>query len=100
MRSCLRRPLAPGRSRVRAILVSSVIFFSLSSAMVIVCHLREFLFRKEYAGEFLKGENCDCDVPPGHSGPGGTFQESLLCSATLGFGKRDGRRLNHGVSFI
>src|SRR5579864_6238517 len=41
MRSCLRRPLAPGRSRVRAILVSSVIFFSLSSAIVI-CHLREF----------------------------------------------------------
>src|SRR5579862_5800380 len=35
IRSCLRRPLAPGRSRDRAILVSSVIFFSLSSAMVI-----------------------------------------------------------------
>jgi hypothetical protein len=32
-------PLAPGRSSVRAILVSSVIFFSLSSAMVIG-HLR------------------------------------------------------------
>src|SRR5579864_1744567 len=35
IRSCLRRPLAPGRSRDRAILVSSVMFFSLSSAMVI-----------------------------------------------------------------
>src|ERR1700756_5543596 len=35
IRSCLRRPLAPGRSRDRAILVNSVIFFSLSSAMVI-----------------------------------------------------------------
>src|SRR5215471_12833339 len=41
IRSCLRRPLAPGRSRDRAILVSSVIFFSLSSAMVID-HLKEF----------------------------------------------------------
>src|SRR5437763_4394088 len=40
IRSCLRRPLAPGRSRDRAILVNSVIFFSLSSAMVIN-HLRE-----------------------------------------------------------
>src|SRR2546421_10694815 len=35
IRSCSRRPLAPGRSRDRAILVNSVIFFSLSSAMVI-----------------------------------------------------------------
>src|SRR5207302_8439093 len=34
IRSCLRKPLAPGRSRVRAILVSSVMFFSLSSAIV------------------------------------------------------------------
>src|SRR6266404_6223703 len=40
IRSCLRNPLAPGRSKDRAILVSSVIFFSLSSAMVIN-HLRE-----------------------------------------------------------
>src|SRR5215467_8477912 len=34
IRSCLRMPLAPGRSSVRAILVNSVMFFSLSSAMV------------------------------------------------------------------
>src|SRR5262249_27261883 len=40
-RSCLRRPLAPGRSKVRAIFVSSVIFFSLSSAMVMVTY-KEF----------------------------------------------------------
>src|SRR5258707_11543314 len=40
IRSCLRNPLAPGKSKDRAILVSSVIFFSLSSAMVIN-HLRE-----------------------------------------------------------
>src|SRR5208282_471687 len=35
MRSCLRSPLAPGSSKDRAILVSSVMFFSFSSAMVI-----------------------------------------------------------------
>src|SRR5271166_3066513 len=35
IRSCLRSPLAPGRSKDRAILVSSVIFFSFNSAMVI-----------------------------------------------------------------
>src|SRR5450631_1907183 len=35
IRSCLRSPLAPGSSNDRAILVSSVIFFSFSSAMVI-----------------------------------------------------------------
>src|SRR5580692_12559442 len=39
MRSCLRRPLAPGSSRDRAILVSSVIFFSFSSAMVICTYV-------------------------------------------------------------
>src|ERR1700724_93057 len=36
MRSCLRIPLAPGRSKVLAILVSSVMFFSFSSAMVMI----------------------------------------------------------------
>ena len=36
MRSCLRRPLAPGRSKVLAILVSSVMFFSFNSAMVMI----------------------------------------------------------------
>src|ERR1700721_433069 len=39
IRSCLRRPLAPGSSKDRAILVSSVMFFSFSSAIVII-HLR------------------------------------------------------------
>src|SRR5215831_10316747 len=34
IRSCLRMPLAPDRSSVRATFVSSVMFFSLSSAMV------------------------------------------------------------------
>src|ERR1700733_5252484 len=43
IRSCLRSPLAPGSSKDRAILVSSVMFFSLSSAMVII-YLRGFSF--------------------------------------------------------
>src|SRR6266446_191240 len=43
MRSCLRSPLAPGSSKDRAILVSSVIFFSLSSAMVIFTYVDDFL---------------------------------------------------------
>src|SRR6202451_1117222 len=34
IRSCLRSPLAPGKSKVLAILVSSVMFFSFNSAMV------------------------------------------------------------------
>src|SRR6476646_2093167 len=85
MRSCLRRPLAPGRSRVRAILVSSVILFSLSSAIVI-CHLREFFcLRKdccesEARTSFLRKPEGPPDGPAWRD-----FQESLLCSATLGF---------------
>src|SRR5450759_3540982 len=39
MRSCLRSPLAPGSSKDRAILVSSVMFFSFSSAMVIFTYV-------------------------------------------------------------
>src|SRR6202162_2850335 len=39
MRSCLRSPLAPGSSKDRAILVSSVIFFSFSSAIVICTYV-------------------------------------------------------------
>src|SRR5271169_4717594 len=37
IRSCLRSPLAPGSSKVLAILVSSVMFFSFNSAMVMIC---------------------------------------------------------------
>src|SRR5271166_958602 len=43
MRSCLRSPLAPGSSKDRAILVSSVMFFSFSSAMVIFTYVDDFL---------------------------------------------------------
>src|SRR5215470_4819530 len=45
IRSCLRRPLAPGSSKDRAILVSSVMFFSFSSAMVIFTYRIGFLGR-------------------------------------------------------
>src|SRR5271165_6316296 len=38
IRSCLRRPLAPGRSSWRAILVNSVMFFSFNSEIVIVTY--------------------------------------------------------------
>src|ERR1700722_21004970 len=49
MRSCLRNPLAPGRSKDRAILVSSVIFFSFSSAMVIIRFTCEGIFKGGYS---------------------------------------------------
>src|SRR3954468_13482806 len=44
IRSCLRSPLAPGRSSVRAIRVSSVMFFSFNSAMVMFTY---GIFKKE-----------------------------------------------------
>src|SRR5205823_6774223 len=89
MRSCLRRPLAPGSSRVRAILVSSVMFFSLSSAIVI-SHLREFFdFDRGYADEFRGGKRLR--DPPG-TRPGGIFRKGYYAarrcgSATLSAGK-------------
>src|SRR5579872_4745950 len=49
MRSCLRRPLAPGRSRVRAIFVSSVMFFFFSSAIVIFTYGIFGIDRGDYA---------------------------------------------------
>src|SRR5450755_3303851 len=52
MRSCLRNPLAPGRSKDRAILVSSVMFFSFSSAMVIdSVHLRRDFSKEGHSGK-------------------------------------------------
>src|SRR6266496_428774 len=55
MRSCLRIPLAPGRSKVLAILVSSVMFFSFSSAMVMI-HLNPCTstYSLVSAGDFLR----------------------------------------------
>src|SRR6185437_1652714 len=61
IRSCLRRPLAPGRSSERAMRVSSVMFFSFSSAIVMFTYvgifkrgvIREAKRRSERAaGEF------------------------------------------------
>src|SRR5579863_2123360 len=71
MRSCLRRPLAPGSSRFRAILVNSVMFFSFSSEIVI-----GFDSPTE---DFAEGR------------AGGTFEgmrrsAARLCSAPLSFG--------------
>src|SRR5262245_29396449 len=66
MRSCFRNPLAPGRSKDRAILVSSVMFFSLSSAMVIR-HLRgDFLRRVRKGDSSLVGRTGGTDLssPP------------------------------------
>ncbi len=72
MRSCLRSPLAPGNSKDRAILVSSVIFFSFSSAMVI------FTYRMDFSREgFSRG------VLAAVWAHGGT----ALCSPPLCFGK-------------
>src|ERR1700677_2261386 len=56
MRSCLRSPLAPGSSKVLAILVSSVMFFSFSSAMVMI-HLHPVTQTYPFGvfGRFSKG---------------------------------------------
>src|SRR3954468_19956166 len=72
IRSCLRSPEAPGRSSVRAIRVSSVMFFSFSSAMVIDLPTR------------------DCDQgmyrrATGRARRMGARREGLLCGTTLLF---------------
>src|SRR3569832_76017 len=72
MRSCLRSPEAPGRSSVRAIRVSSVMFFSFSSAMVIDLPTR------------------DCDQRMSRRATGrarrmGARREGLLCGTPLLF---------------
>src|SRR5271165_6510123 len=80
MRSCLRRPLAPGRSRARAILVSSVMFFSLSSEMVMFT----------YEGIVQRGR------PEGSAG-GPRRSATRLRSAPLGFGSSF-RFEHHGLA--
>src|SRR5512135_168615 len=70
MRSCLRRPLAPGSSKDRAILVSSVMFFSFSSAMVIIT----------YGMGFLWGVlRVDFYLPPCGAHGGGRLRGPPLC---------------------
>src|SRR5271165_1015722 len=67
MRSCLRIPLAPGRSKVLAILVSSVMFFSFSSAMVMI-HLNPCTrhYSLVATGDFQKeGDAGKTQIPPG-----------------------------------
>src|SRR2546422_5520557 len=67
IKSCFRNPLAPGRSKDRAILVNSVMFFSLSSAMVIG-HLR---------GDFQGGYAKE-DLPSGARGGAGIKQPAVV----------------------
>src|SRR5438270_6559382 len=52
IKSCLRRPLAPGSSRERAMRVSSVMFFSFSSAMVMITYGSNL--QREVKGNFEK----------------------------------------------
>src|SRR5580658_10058355 len=58
MRSCLRSPLAPGSSKDRAILVSSVMFFSFSSAIVIFTHVDCFFFGRDILSGWLSLPPC------------------------------------------
>src|SRR5512146_2668912 len=71
IRSCLRRPLAPGRSSDRAMRVSSVMFFSLSSAMVMFT----------YGIGFQRGVYEDKQYAPNGHRAG----NPILCSAALRF---------------
>src|SRR5262249_40576962 len=66
MRSCLRIPLAPGRSKVLAILVSSVMFFSFNSAMVMV-HLNPCTrtYSVVSTGDFQREGLREMQIPPG-----------------------------------
>src|SRR5260221_12783550 len=86
IRSCLRRPLALGRSRARAILVSSVIFFSFSSAIVIFTYGVLDWIRK--ATPEIKGGNAFPSVffprTRQPDWPGGD-KEALLCGPALWF---------------
>src|ERR1700761_9745175 len=64
IRSCLRKPLAPGISRVRAMRLNSVIFFSFNSEMVIFTYGRKlwkgFVGRNlAWSGRFLLQEGWD-----------------------------------------
>src|SRR6516164_8215568 len=69
MRSCLRRPLAPGSSRVRAMRVNSVMFFSFNSEIVMFTY-------GEFFAEGRAGGSC------GKRAKGA----ARLCCAPLRFG--------------
>src|SRR6476620_1724368 len=103
MRSCLRRPLAPGKSRVRAILVSSVMFFSLSSAIVMVSPTGVFLITGQDCLR-IRGENYPLrripEGPARQPGPAGFFRESLLCSATLWFCNLFAGQFDDRIDFV
>src|SRR5436305_5635867 len=103
MRSCLRRPLAPGRSRVRAIFVSSVMFFSFSSAIVIYSPTGVFnLDRRDLRRMIFWARTSKClgnpEDPPGGNPAG--FQESLLCSPALRFCNPFCRNVDHRIGLF
>jgi len=59
MRSCLRRPLVPGISRERAMRLNSVMFFSLSSAMVMFTCVKVGCVGWDTEGEVLRRRRYD-----------------------------------------
>src|SRR5581483_8992168 len=85
MRSCLRRPLAPGSSRLRAILVSSVMFFSFNSEIVIVVSPTED-FAEGRAGGNLR----ETRLAPRRARHLHSPRILSLSRASLGFGSRFG----------
>src|ERR1700733_1374272 len=67
IRSCFRSPLAPGSSKVLAILVSSVMFFSFNSAMVMI-HLNPShldVSVSALSGDFQRRVFREDKTPPG-----------------------------------
>src|ERR1700758_3487116 len=87
MRSCLRIPLAPGRSKVLAILVSSVMFFSFSSAMVMI-HLNPCTraYSVVSAGDFQKeGTQERCEYYARQEGGAGLSSPPLCLGNVLWF---------------
>src|ERR1019366_1309178 len=78
MRSCLRKPLAPGSSRVRAILVSSVMFFSFNSEIVMFTY-GDFAERRVggTAGNAPKARRRLCSAPLRFGG-GLRFDDHIL----------------------
>src|SRR5271163_946568 len=79
MRSCLRRPLAPGSSRVRAMRVNSVMFFSFNSEIVMFTYggICRKAGPEDSAGKRAKGAaRLSCAPLP--FGSGLRFQDYIL----------------------
>src|ERR1700734_3500588 len=85
MRSCLRRPLVPGISRVRAMRLSSVMFFSLSSAMVMITYTKAGCFVVGCGGGSAPEEKTDGQSKV-HPAQTGTARQADRCSRAPGRG--------------